>query len=111
MLAAASAGTLIAVIMYGGSDKYPGRAQSFATALLTERAPDGTVRTITLKAGKNAGKSFLSCSEYRKDDPNSCSHSIWPDAKAGGGAKSAKAETQKSSGRRPGFAPKPRVFK
>ena len=44
MLAAASAGTLIAVIMYGGSDKYPGRAQSFATALLTERAPDGTVR-------------------------------------------------------------------
>ena len=45
MLAAASAGTLIAVIMHGGSDKYPGRAQSFATASLTERAPDGTVRT------------------------------------------------------------------
>lgn len=71
----------------------------------------GHMRTITLKAGKNAGKSFLSCSNYRKDDPDSCSHSIWPDAKAGGGSKSSKAETQKSSGRRPGFAPKPRVFK
>lgn len=38
----------------------------------------GIMVTRTIQKGKHKGKSFLSCNAYKKDDPNSCTHSEWP---------------------------------
>ncbi len=39
----------------------------------------GRLVTRTLTKGDHKGKSFLSCDNYRKDDPTSCTFSKWPE--------------------------------
>ncbi len=40
----------------------------------------GRLRTRVMPKGtKSAGKAFLSCDAYKKDDPNSCRYAKWPD--------------------------------
>ncbi len=41
----------------------------------------GKMMTKMVRAGEHKGKRFLSCDNYRKDDPTSCGHSAWPQVK------------------------------
>jgi ssDNA-binding Zn-finger/Zn-ribbon topoisomerase 1 len=36
--------------------------------------------TRAISKGDNAGKRFLACNNWRKDDPTSCKHAVWPKA-------------------------------
>lgn len=40
----------------------------------------GRLLTRVVQKGDNKGKRFLSCDGWKKDDPNSCSYSAWPDS-------------------------------
>jgi len=42
---------------------------------------NGQMITRVFAKGENKGKRFLACNAWRKDDPNSCRHAIWPDDK------------------------------
>lgn len=40
----------------------------------------GQLSTRLVQKGEHKGKRFLSCNAWKKDDPNSCSYSAWPDS-------------------------------
>lgn len=41
----------------------------------------GQMITRAFAKGENKGKRFLACNAWKKDDPNSCRHAIWPEDK------------------------------
>src|SRR3546814_15575982 len=39
----------------------------------------GKMVTRALRNGADAGKRYLGCDNWRKDDPTACRHAVWPD--------------------------------
>jgi DNA topoisomerase-3 len=67
----ALAGTTLKIA--GAQEPLPG------TGELCPKCGKGRLRTATAVTGDSKGKRFLSCDAYRKEEPDSCRYSKWPE--------------------------------